>query len=371
VYQSEAKQTDKTPLKQTQHTTHHVRQKEPTKPNEPKPNMRQLVGQRIIFSYDGLTPPKGLMQRICRGEAAGVILFANNIKDHTQVKHVTQQLQRKHLQCVRHRPAELSAPLLVMVDQEGGFVRRVPGAPEQTALQIGRAGSDAAFAAGEAAGKNLRSVGINVDLAPVVDVARAGSAITKKARAFSDQPKQVAKLSTEFIRGLHKENVAATAKHFPGFGAAAVNTDDAPVTLDLPLRTIRQFDEPPFQMAINAGVELMMISSAIYPALDPKLPAGLSRRIMTGELRQRLGFKGVTVTDALGVPAITRYGKPGQIAVRVARAGTDLLLYSEGYAQGVGGAKALEQALRSGKLPRKQFDASVARVLKLRASLAD
>lgn len=324
---------------------------------------RRLVGQRLVFGFEGTRPPAWLLARVGRGELAGVILFADNFASRPQLRRATGRLQR-----AAHRaPGDVRAPLLVMVDQEGGAVRRIPGAPGRSAAEIGASGSrSVARRAGRAAGRNLGDVGINVNLAPVLDVPRAGSAIADYGRAFSERPAAVARLGAAFVKGLHDAGVAATAKHFPGFGAAPVNTDDAPVTLDLPLRALRRIDEAPYPAAIDAGVELVMLSSAVYTAFDPKRPASLSRRVTVDELRGRLGFTGVTITDALGTPGIRRYGRTGQIAVRTVRAGNDLLLYTDGAGEGSRAARALERALGDGRLRRDALREGAARVLDLR-----
>lgn len=168
-----------------------------------------------------------------------------------------------------------------------------------------------------------------------------------------------------FARGLRARGVAGALKHFPGFGAARVNTDNAPVVIRSSRRTVRGVDERPFR-ALSGDVPMVMLSTAIYPAFS-RLPAAFSRRIAAGELRGRLRFRGVTVSDALDTPATARYGDAGVVAVRAARAGTDLVLYGSGYEAGERAARALEARLRSGSLRRSEFERVAARVLALRA----
>jgi beta-N-acetylhexosaminidase len=184
-------------------------------------------------------------------------------------------------------------------------------------------------------------------------------------------PAVVASLGANFIRAQQAGGVAATAKHFPGLGAAGANqdTDNTPVTLNLPASTIRGVDELPYKAAIAAGVRLVMVSWAVYPQLA-SMPAGMSPAIVQGELRQRLGFTGVTITDALEAGALRAYGSIGNRAVLAARAGMDLLLCSGKYAgEGTAAVTALASGYSSGALPRAAFDSSVLRVLSLRGSL--
>ena len=330
---------------------------------------RQLAGQRVIYSYVGLTPPASLLTQIKKGQAAGVIFYSDNISSKAQIKRVIQQLQHAAAQSRVHEP------LLMMTDQEGGEVRRLPGAPGRSEKQIGQESDapGAARAAGRGAGLNLKGVEMNVNLAPVLDVYRhPGNFIDQYSRSYSNNPRTVALLGSDFIRAQQRTGVAATAKHFPGLGAAATSqdTDSRPVTLNVPKHQLRTIDELPYRSAIRARVKLVMVSWARYPALDPGRPAGLSRAVVQGELRSRLGFKGVTITDALEAGALQRYGSTANRAVLAAGAGMDLLLCAiQNVGQGNAAVTALTSALKSGHLQRSAFMASVKRVRALRSEL--
>lgn len=239
----------------------------------PSLSLAQLAGQRIVYAYSGLVPPPQLLALIRAGEAAGVIFFGPNISSGKQLKGVADELQRANAASPVH------APLLLMVDQEGGLVQRLPGAPALSEQRIGASpnGLSLATAAGAGAGRNLAAAGINVDLAPVLDVARSPSGFDGQyQRSYGAGPSRDARLGDAFIAGLQGAGVAATAKHFPGLGAAsrAQNTDLGPVTLNLTPHVLRAVDEAPFQAAIAAGAKLVMLSWAVYPALDPKLRRG-------------------------------------------------------------------------------------------------
>jgi beta-N-acetylhexosaminidase len=263
-----------------------------------------------------------------------------------------------------------------MTDQEGGIVRRLPGEPVLSEKQIGESADPPAqaAAAGTGAGQNLAGVGMNTNLAPVLDVFRqAGNFDDEFGRSYSMDPNVCAACGAAFIRAQQKLDIAATAKHFPGLGAATVdqNTDLGPVTLDVPLADLRGIDERPFRSAIAAAVRLVMTSWAVYPALDPRLPSGLSPRTVQGELRQRLGFRGVTITDALEAGAIAAFGTPAQCGVLAARAGMDVLLCSaREVSEGQDTVAALTDALQHHALDAGQFEIALRRVLALRDSLA-
>jgi beta-N-acetylhexosaminidase len=331
----------------------------------------QLAGQRVIYSYSGLTPPASLLSLIRHGKAAGVIFFGDNISSDAQIAAVTQELE----QADASPDNPVKQPLLLMTDQEGGEVRRLPGQPDLSEKQIGQSSDPgaAATAAGTGAGQNLAGVGMNVNLAPVLDVYRkAGDFDDQYGRSYSENPDLVSELGADFITAQQQAGVAATAKHFPGLGAATKNqdTDVRPVTLNVPLSTLRSVDEYPYQAAIKAGVKLVMVSWAVYPALDPGVPAGFSSAIVRGELRDRLGFDGVTITDALEAGALKAYGSYGNRAVLAAGAGMDLVLCADGdVSEGEAALDALASGYQDGTLNQAAFGQSVDRIISLRASL--
>jgi beta-N-acetylhexosaminidase len=331
--------------------------------------VRQQAGQRIIYSYPGLTPPASLLAHVRAGEAAGVIFFGDNIADPAQLAGVVRQLRQAQQQ------SPVSVPLLLLTDQEGGLVRRLPGEPALSAKQVGQSANPttAARQAGSGAADNLTGVGLNVNLAPVLDVFYApGNFIDQSQRSFSSNANTVATLGTGFLTAEQQAGVAATAKHFPGLGSAtrSQNTDLGPVTLNVSLTGLRNKDERPYSAAIAAGVKLIMLSWAVYPALDATRPAGLSATVVGSELRTRLHYSGVTITDALEAGALNAFGTPGQRAVLAASAGMDLILCAaRDVTQGESATNALVTALNNGQLDAAAFQGSVNRVTALRASL--
>jgi beta-N-acetylhexosaminidase len=334
----------------------------------------QLAGQRVIYGYPGLTPPARLLRLIRHGEAGGVVFFSGNYKNRSQFTAAIHRLETANAAATN--PAR-GYPLLLMTDQEGGEVRRLPGAPTRSEKQIGAikplsAAKTAASTAGSGAAANLRGYGLNVDLAPVLDVYRhAGDFDDRYQRSYSMRPTVVSALGARFVRAMQKGKVAATVKHFPGLGAATrtQNTDVAPVTINLAAGTLKKRDENPYKGAIAAGVKLVMVSWAVYPHLGSKRPAGLSSAIVQGQLRSGLGYQGVTITDAIGAGALRAYGSTSNRALLAARAGMDLILASDNIAQGVQSLGGLENGYRSGSLNRAAFRAVVTQILALRHSL--
>ena len=336
----------------------------------------QLAGQRVIYSYSGLTPPASLLDLISHGQAAGVMFFGQNYRSRTQFSRAVQKLVAANAS--PSNPAN-AFPLLLMTDQEGGIVRRLPGAPVSSEKAIGKirplsAAVTAARRAGTGAARNLRSFGLNVNLAPVLDVYRkAGDFDDRYGRSYSMRPVVVSALGKGFIAAQQRGHVAATAKHFPGLGAATAtqNTDKRPVTIRLSRGTLQARDEYPYQAAIAVGVKLVMVSWAKYPAFDAKYPAGFSKAIVQGQLRTRLGFGGITITDAIGAHALSSFGSIQNRAKLAAAAGMDLILAAgETPAEGVSCTQGMATVYRRSSASAKAaFQATVMQILELRKSL--
>jgi beta-N-acetylhexosaminidase len=330
-------------------------------PAASKLSNHELAGQRIITGFDGGSVPDSLKKAIRRGRIAGVVLFSGNGTSADAVHALTKRLQGVP------QPRGLRSPLLVMTDQEGGLVKRLEGPPAASAEQMGRRGSEYSKHQGRATGKLLRSAGVNIDLAPVLDVARAGGAIDSEHRAFGHSARKVARAGNAFARGLRGRGVIPTAKHFPGLGAAQVNTDDASQTIGLRRGKLREVDERPYERFRKGGRGMVMLSLAVYSAFDDK-PAALSRHIALRELRHRLGFRGVSISDSLEASAAVAQGGTAKVARKAAGAGTDLLLYAH-LDRALRAGDALAESLRKGTLSRGRFGHSAGRVLDLRGSL--
>jgi beta-N-acetylhexosaminidase len=257
-----------------------------------------------VLSFAGPTLPAYARAVLRQRRAAGVILFGDNVAAPGQLRRLTRSIQR-----AAHGRA------LICADQEGGAVRIVKfAAPSRPPSQQGTAGL--AYASARAAASQLRRLGVNVVLAPVLDVTQPGSALS--GRGYPGGPATVARLGVAALRGYRAGGAAATAKHFPGLGSARRNTDFAPVSTTANL--------VPFQAAVRAGVPLVMASHAVYPALDPRNIASQSPAILGGVLRRQLGFRGAIITDSLEAKAVLARSSVATAAERSLRAGADLVL---------------------------------------------
>jgi beta-N-acetylhexosaminidase len=319
----------------------------------------KLLGQRVMVALPGTTASAGLLRRIRAGEVGAVILFARNIASDQQVRALTGALQGA-------ARAGGNPPMLIAVDQEGGQVSRFAnGPPSLSPPRIAASGSTkVAFNQGWLTGRYLRSRGVNMDLAPVVDVpSTSGAFIWREGRAFSFSASDVAKYATSFALGLQSAHVVATAKHFPGVGSATTDTDFRRDELR-PNVTQRQAALRPYQSLIPRGLDAVMVATAGFPAYDSTgASAALSSPIIGGLLRTQLSFTGVAITDSLSSPTGHDEITAGVLA---AQAGADVLLYVD---SAPGELAALESALARGRITRAQAASSYGRIVALKRRL--
>src|SRR3954447_21153638 len=296
-----------------------------------QPTLAQLVGQKLVVSMSGSTPSASLLARARRGEIGGVIVHSFNFRTSAQLRSIARTLQRAA--ATGGQP-----PLLIGGDQEGGSVKTIPWLPPVRAPAHVRSIADSR-ADGRRTGTALLGLGVNTDFAPVADVpASTGSELYRQGRTWSFDATTTARLAGAFALGLGDAHVLATMKHFPGLGLATANTDRSGVRITAsrprlppglrphPRTTPRARLAPPLVPYRGTTVPLVMLSNAIYDAYDRRNAAGWSRAIATGLLRDRLGYRGVTITDSLDGAANARRIAPNGLAIAAANAGADLIL---------------------------------------------
>jgi len=311
----------------------------------------------FCFGFDGITLPDHLRPLLESG-LGGAILFGRNLQALPQICRLTSAL---------HAAADL--PLLVGVDQEGGRVTRLP-APflvPPAAATLG-AIDDAALTRdlARAVGRELNAAGFTWNLAPVLDVRTNLRNPIIGDRAFSHDPNCVARQGAAAIQGLADAGILATAKHFPGHGETVA---DSHLTLpESPQSSARwrAVEFVPFRRAIREGVPAVMVAHLLCPALDPETPSSLSRRIITGILREELGYDGVVVSDDLEMEAIAARLDLGEAAVRFLEAGGDLILICRDHARQRAAMAAVEAAVKGGRLSEVRLAASLERMARLR-----
>jgi beta-N-acetylhexosaminidase len=328
------------------------------------PTIAQTIGQKLVVAMDGTIPTLSLLGRIRRGEVGGVILFGKNITTRSALISLTTKL--------RAAAAAGGQPrLLIAVDQEGGSIKRIPWAPPT--LSPPQMGSDGRTSVARAQGADtasaLHALGIDVDLAPVADVpASTASFMYRAGRTFSFNAALTAALSDAFASGLESKGVAPSMKHFPGLGFATKNTDSNVVTIGAS-RTALNPGLLPYRTAIAHHIPLIMLSNATYPAYDATHAAGWSHYISVILLRHDLGFTGVTITDSLDGTAHSRGLSDRTLAIRVAKAGTDMILITGSEATSRGVYTSLLREAQEGLISGITLRNSYARIRAMKAAL--
>jgi beta-N-acetylhexosaminidase len=324
------------------------------------PALGRLADAVLIPPFAGSHAPDWIRASL-HGGLAGVTLFGPNVHDREQLTLLTASLRGA------------TAEPVIAIDEEGGDVTRIS---HQTGSEY--PGNAALGAIDDvevtrsvyaALGADLAALGVNVNLAPAVDVNTEADNPVIGTRAFGSDPALVARHAAAAVAGLQSAGVAACAKHFPGHGSTIADSHLVLATVNAPLRVLRARDLPPFEAAIAAGVRAIMPSHLLIPELTGDLPASLSRRALTDLLRGELGFTGVIVSDGLEMRAVSdRYGIP-EAAVQAVIAGTDLLCLGRDQDQlsFLAVRAALVEAARSGRLPGERLEDAAARVADLRA----
>jgi beta-N-acetylhexosaminidase len=324
--------------------------------------LARLAGQLLSVGFEGTAAPDTLRARIAASEVGGVMLFRPNIADPGQVAALVRTLRGA---------AQPDAPLLVSIDQEGGLVQRVraPATVWPPMLAVGAAEDTARTAAvGRALGEELAALGVGWDFAPVLDVHTNPDNPVIGNRAFGTMPDTVSTQALAFWRGLRGAGLVGCGKHFPGHGDTRTDSH-----LELPvvphdLERLRRVELAPFAAAARAGMEAFMTAHVLYPALDPDRPATLSRRIASELLRGELGFRGLLVSDDLGMKAVADRYSIEELAVGAIDAGCDHLLIREPEARQIAAHEAIVRAAEARAGFRARVEESAARVATLKAA---
>ncbi|MEV1020632.1 glycoside hydrolase family 3 protein [Streptomyces sp. NPDC050264] len=305
-------------------------------------------------------------EMISKYKLGGIIYFAwaHNVRDPHQIADLSNGIQ----EAGRQQPSRI--PLLVSTDQEHGIVTRVgkPATLLPGAMALGAGGSRSdARRAGAVAGAELRVLGINQDYAPDADVNINPANPVIGVRSFGADPAAVARLAAAQVEGYQSAGIASTAKHFPGHGDTATDSHTGLPVITHTREQWERLDAPSFKAVIAAGIDSIMTAHLVVPALDPaEDPATLSRPILTGILREQLGYDGVVITDSLGMEGVrTKYGDD-RVPVLALKAGVDQLLNPPSLDISW---NAVLDAVHSGELTEERLDVSILRVLRLKAKL--
>ena len=328
-------------------------------------SLREKIGQLFIlqirYNRDGSPRRKvddELNLFLREFEPGGIILFRENIVDNRQVESLISNLQGLS-----------RIPLFISVDEEGGPVSRLGKAPKvdvtllPPAFSIGSTkDSGLAYNAGLVLGRELRALGVNMDMAPVADVNTNPENPVIGNRAYSSDPLIAGEMVAGVIHGFHKYNIISVIKHFPGHGDTSLDTHAGTVVLPFNRNRLDSIEFLPFRFGIEAGTDAIMTAHIVMSGISSlPLPATLNPEIVTGIIRQELRFDGLVISDALNMGAISGKYTAGESAVAGIKAGLDILLMPE---DRISAFEALVNAVQHGEISEKRIDESVYRILR-------
>ncbi len=328
--------------------------------------LEEQIGQVLMVGFWGDTPSQEVIDLISRYHVGNVLLFSRNVREAGQILELTASLQ------AIAKEAGQRYPLFIAIDQENGIVQRLGEAatifPGNMAL--GAIGSDEiAFKVALATGRELQALGINMNLAPVVDVNNNAANPVIGVRSFGEDAQQVARLGAAMVRGYAAAGILSCLKHFPGHGDTAVDSHLALPLIPYDLERLEALELVPFRGGIEAGAECVMIAHVSFPALTSQdmLPATLSPDIVQGLLREKLGFSGVILSDCMEMRAISDTFGTERAAVTALQAGIDLVLVSHTYTRQRGSIEAILAAVETHELSPQAIQQAAERVLRLKA----
>ena len=321
--------------------------------------MRDTVGQLLMVGFQGTEISRQFLDWLEEYRPGGVILFSRNLEDPEQVARLTNALQE-------HAP---NPPLLIAIDEEGGRVSRLPQGfttfPAASRVAACHA-SDVAYEVAAVTAQELRAVGINMNLAPVLDVNSNPANPIIGDRAYGTEPEPVCAYGLAVMQGLEDNGIIPCGKHFPGHGDTMTDSHHVLPVVGADRTRLDAVELEPFRRAISRGVPVIMTAHVRYPALDAEAPATLSRPILTDLLRNELGFEGVTLTDDMEMRAILDHQPIGETSVRALQAGADMVVICHQQERQQEAVTAIEQALGRGDLSWERLTASVARIRALK-----
>lgn len=330
--------------------------------------LRKKIGQLFMVGFDALTPNEHITQLIQQYNIGGIILFRRNVESPDQVAALCQRLQEINAQVS-------DLPLLIALDQEGGMVMRIEQGvtPIPSAMAFSAAGSvHDCEQLQRISAEEMRQLGINMMLAPVLDVNNNPSNPVIGVRAFGEDADTVINYGMAALRGLKSAGVIATAKHFPGHGDTSTDSHFALPLIAHDRVRLDAVELPPFKAAIAQGVDAIMTAHIVFPAIEkePGMPATLSKAVLTDLLRGEMRFNGVIISDCLEMAAIANGIGVTRAAVKTLQAGADIALISHQEERQQAAMNQVLAAVESGEISLEQIDESVQRIRKMKQLIA-
>lgn len=322
--------------------------------------LEEKVGQLFLTSFKGQNSIDA-KYRLGKFHNGGFIIYEANVRSRSQLKNL--------ISILKGSSSRLGIPLFVAIDHEGGHINRLAKiiGKETSARDLVLGGSsEKAYEKGKKDAIALKSLGINLNFAPVLDVRTNPRDTMLGDRSFGDDPRLVSEFGLKYLRGLSSEGLVGVAKHFPGHGSVDVDSHYALPMVELSKDELNSVDLKPFRDAIDDGAKALMIGHLLVKSIDETLPSSISPKIINGLLREEMGFNGLVFTDALDMGALKNFGSPGRLAVLAIESGTDVLLANWGVSQEADAYDSVIEAVRSGKISEDQLDERVERVVEFK-----
>lgn len=328
--------------------------------------LKQKIGQMIIAGFPSREADDHIEKLIEEYNVGNVILFSRNIEKPKQLYDLNKELQKLALN-------SNGIPLFIAVDQEGGMVSRMPEGvasfPGNMALSAG-GDENEAYLAGKYCGEELKALGINMNLAPVLDVNNNPYNPVIGVRSFGEVPQKVAKYGCAYIKGLQENNIIAVGKHFPGHGDTSVDSHLDLSSVNHDKERLKNVELYPFNEAVKSGLKAIMSAHVIFPAYEEKsLPGTLSRNVLTGLLKEELGFKGLILTDCMEMKAIDKYFTTEKAAVMAVKAGANLICISHTLEKQIRSINNIIEAVKNGEISEEAIDKSVDKIIRYKEKL--
>lgn len=321
--------------------------------------LREVLGSHLIMGLQGPSLTEDEKKFLVQENIAGVILFTRNVKSPQQVYELCSEIQSLS------RLTAAKTPFFISVDMEGGRVARMrePFTVWPPMRKLGDLDSpNATYNFALAMGEELRSVGVNLDFAPCLDIFNNPKNTVIGDRAFGENPEIVARHASAAIRGFLKAEIIPCGKHFPGHGMTVIDShEDLPVE-EADLARLGRIELIPFQRAFKSGLDLVMSAHIMFPKIDPQWPATLSEIFLKDILRRQLRYQGLVITDDMDMKALAKHYDRSFLPVRALQAGADLILYCNEPESPPRALEGLEKALKDGELRLSDLEVSMKRI---------
>ena len=324
-------------------------------------SLDEKIGQLLIVGFDGHTMNDNINNLITEDKVGGVILFKKNVENSTRLISLINSLKTKN--------SQNKTPLFISIDEEGGRVSRMPNEIKKlpTNQAIGKKNdASLSYNIGKIIGEELKSLGFNMNFAPVLDINSNINNPIIGDRSFGNNPDIVNKLGIKTMEGMLDSNIIPVVKHFPGHGDTSVDSHLRLPVVNKSLTSLNDFELVPFKEAIKNNADAIMVSHILLNKIDATNPASMSKIVITDMLRENLKFPGVVITDDMTMGAIIKYNDIGEAAVKSFNAGTDIILVCHGYDNELKVINSLKIAVQNKTISENRLNESVYRILKLK-----